>query len=173
MILPHSTQLWDLAGVDGRSVMQALFGPMIDRIAPFQSLDTTLDSHPCAILRLCEGNFRIAWSGDSQIAQRLQAAQIGQRVWCKPLRWLTAIGLPASAHPQLLALAKPKPPHRLEGLPLNCAVPARLDGTAVLIWRQARWGQPGFELHTAWRDRETIQAKLAIALTHDNSSIER
>lgn len=155
----NPAQLWDIAGVDGLQATKSLFGEQVDRIALFQSLEA--DS--CSILRLCEGNFRIAWYGDGQqFEAQVQPIQIGHQIWIKRLSWLSAIVLPESATSTLTELAVPKPPHRLDNLPLNCAVPARINGTFVLIWKHLFFGQPCFELQTALSDRETVSAKLSI-----------
>jgi glycine cleavage system aminomethyltransferase T len=57
-------------------------------------------------------------------------------------------------------IAVPKPPYRLRNLQLNCAVPARIDGTAVLVWRHPVLGQPTFELHVAVKDLDLISDRI-------------
>lgn len=144
-------QLWDIGGIDGLQVAQSLFGESVHRLAPFQSLETTLEGLPCSVLRLCEGNFRVAWNQHEQILkQKLQLAQLDQCVWVKQFPWLSSIALPdAIGMSYLLNLAIPTPPHRLTGLPLHCAAPARIDGISVLIWRHLIAQQPAIELHIA------------------------
>lgn len=148
--------LWDFAGVDGLQVAKAWFGEAIDRLSPFQSLDTRLNNQPCAVLRLCENNFRIAWTGSDSLPL---AVPTECQVWLKQFDWLGTIVLPDSTSPQLMAIATPKPPHRLP-LPLHCAAPARIDGLSVLIWRRAIAGKPVLEVQTAQQHLHLIQEKL-------------
>lgn len=62
---------WDIAGVDGLQVVKSLAKcDRISCIAPFQSIETTIAGNPCSILRLCEGNFRLAWLGDSSVLEQ-------------------------------------------------------------------------------------------------------
>jgi hypothetical protein len=162
IVIHHSAQLWDIAGVDGLQVMEKLFGKTVDRIALFQSIDVTLDETH-SILRLCEGNFRIAWYGNPELfEQHIQQAKIDDRVWVKRPNWMVTLLLNESARLDLTTLAIPKPPHRLHGLPLNCAVPARIEGISVLIWHHLVSEQPCFELQMARDDLEPIKAKLSL-----------
>lgn len=156
-------QLWDFAGIDGLQVARSLFGDKIARIAPFQSLEISLPNCSGAILRLCEGNFRLSLRGDAIFPiNAFEEMQSDRLVWVKQFPWLGALALPESLGLKLLPqIAVPKLPHRLVGLPLHCAVPARIDGIAVLIWRHPLDEQPAFEIHTAKKDLEVLQAKLA------------
>lgn len=169
----QDSQLWDFAGVDGLQFAKHLLGESVDRIAPFQSLETSLDSYSCSLLRLCENNFRLRFSGNdararesarekgAELEQKMRSLQVGLQVWVKPLIWMAGLALPeAIAASRLLQLVTPKPPHRLEGLQPNCAVPGRLDERAVLVWRHSISGQPVFELHAATKDIQIIQAQL-------------
>jgi hypothetical protein len=162
--LAHS-QLWDFAGIDGLQLAKRL-DTAADRLAPFQSLALTIDYQPCSLLRLCEGNFRLQIQGQGvanrmDIAAWLQAQQAGLRVWVKQCVWMSAIALPeAVGWHQRPGFAVPKPPHRLVGLLVDRAVPARINGISVLIWRHSVYGQPAFELHTATRDLERLHAVL-------------
>ena len=63
-------QPWDMAGADGLVAARALFGESVDRLAPFQSMETTLEGLPCAVLRLCDRNFRVTYPGpfDQRVA---------------------------------------------------------------------------------------------------------
>ncbi|GAB4376849.1 MAG: hypothetical protein Kow00121_24740 [Elainellaceae cyanobacterium] len=152
-------QRWDIAGIDGLAVAKTLFGESVNHIAPFQSLETHLNGMPCSVLRLCEGNFRV--SGHSaELAQINQLIPINQRVWVKQLDWLSAIVIPeAIGLSRLTELAIAKPPYRLSSLAVNCAVPARIQGIAVLVWRHSVQEQPAFELHLATADLNQIQAE--------------
>lgn len=157
-----SHSLWDLAGVDGLAVMQELFGAAIDRIAPFQSLETELDRIPCSILRLCEHNFRIGWSGAPEVLQAQLAAVTRDRgVWVKQFPWLSRLLLPETLPLDRLAqVATPKPPFRLSTLALHCAAPVRIEGIAVLVWRHPVQGQDCLELHVAQESLARIRALL-------------
>ena len=68
-----------------------------------------------------------------------------------------AIALPESAALDLLPpIAVAKPLHSLEELPLDRAIPAKINGFSVLVWRHQLLSQPVFELHTAVGDVEAI-----------------
>lgn len=160
LLLNH--QLWDIAGVDGLQVAKSLFGDQLSYIATFQSIETTLEGCPCSVLRLCEGNFRIAWQGNSTILeQAVQRAQGERRAWLKRFDWLDAIAISESLGlNRLPQIAVSKPPYRLQGMLVNRAAPARIEGVAILVWRHLVLGQPAFELHTAVKNLETIKVRL-------------
>jgi hypothetical protein len=143
---------WDIAGIDGLEMVKSRFGQAVDRIAPFQSLETVLDGESCSVLRLCEGNFRISCSGNLTIVD----SDRNYRAWIKQFDWLSAIAVPDSALSHLQKLARPKPPFRLNDLKLNCAIPARIDGIAVLIWRHSPCDLPIIEIHAAQKDLNGI-----------------
>lgn len=158
-------RVWDLAGIDGLQIVQQCFGPAVAQLAPFQSLETTLEGQDCSILRLCDRNFRLTYDGD--LTEHLKT--LGARTWLKPLDWMGAIALPNDYFPQLLAHASVRLPHRLQGLPLHCAVPAQVGEsacgmaplTAVLIWRHPIAGQPAIEIHTAVADLAKLQETIS------------
>ncbi len=157
--LPY--RYWDIAGVDGLAVAQSL-GP-VERLAPFQSLETEVAGQPCSVLRLCEGNFRIGWAGESSELETLLAVQ-NRRCWIKQFDWLGTLVLPASVELDWASLAIPKPPHRLVGLANHCAAPARIDGLALLFWRHPVLGQPVIELQMAQPHQDQIKQRLLAAL---------
>lgn len=154
-----SNLLWDIAGVDGLQVMQSLIGDRVDRIAPFQSLATELDRIPCSVLRLCEGNFRLRWSGDRDRLQSiLNAATAEKRVWVKQFPWLSTIQLPNDMNVARLAeMAIAKPPFSLASLALHCAAPARINSISVLVWRHAIDNIETIELHIATHHLQSIK----------------
>lgn len=161
VLLPNDYQLWDIAGVDGLQVAKSLFGDEVGCIATFQSIETTLSGCPCSVVRLCEGNFRIAWQGNSTILEEAVQRVQGRRAWFKRFDWLGAIALSESVGlTHLPQIAVAKPPHRLKGMLLNCAAPARIEGAAILVWRHFVLGQSAFELHTAVKDLETVKVRL-------------
>jgi hypothetical protein len=151
--------LWDIAGVDGLQVMKTLFGEQVDRIAPFQSLEAELDSTSCSVLRLCEGNFRLHWSGTpDRLESMLQSAATGQRVWVKQLPWLVSVTLPTDVNLAKLAqVAIAKPPFSLPSLALHCAAPARLETLSILVWRHTLQTSEILELHTAKQALNTLE----------------
>lgn len=154
--------LWDIAGVDGLQVMQSLFGDRVDRIAPFQSLEAELDRTPCSILRLCEGNFRVRWQGEAAILKsRLDTVITTKQVWVKQFSWLVSLVLPEAIDPALLAqVAIPKPPFRLQSLALHCALPARIEGIAVLVWWHPLQGKNVLELHASEQQLSQVKSLL-------------
>jgi hypothetical protein len=171
----QQSQLWDFAGVDALQVAKHLFGEIVDKIAPFQSLETNLNRQPCSLLRLCENNFRFRISGtDAELQQAirsLDAAQFNVRVWIKSLDWLTAVALPeAIALPLLCQRVTPKPPHRLLGLQQHRAIPGRMDGDSVLLWRHRMLGQSIVELQMAAKAKEAVQAKLICLIASNQDS---
>jgi hypothetical protein len=141
----NKPKLWDMAGVDGLHVAKLLFGDAVDRLSPFQSLETELQGEACSVLRLCDRNFRIAYPGPLD--------QFGvfrdRNVWIQDFAWLGAASLPIELLPNLTAQATVRPPHRLINLPNHQAVPAQIDGVALLIWRHPNQGQSALELQTA------------------------
>ncbi len=142
---------WDMAGRDGLSAARALFGEAVDQLAPFQSLETTLQGAPCSVLRLCDRNFRLGYSGPlAQIVESLEAS-----VWVKQLDWMRAIALPDELFPTLRDCATVRPPHRLD-LPANCAAPAQIEGVAVLLWRHTVGGRPTLEVHLPRSDADKV-----------------
>jgi hypothetical protein len=147
----------DFAGIDGLQFAQQLFGVQITRLAPFQSQETTLNGHSCSVLRLCEGNFRIGWTGEPILAPP------NQRVWVKSFSWLATLILPATLDLDWASFAIPKPPHRIVGLANHCAAPARIDGVAVLLWKH-QLEQPVIELHMAQAHQSLIKTRLETAL---------
>ena len=136
-------RLWDFAGVDGLSAARALFGEAAARLSVWQSLDTAHGS----LLRLCEGNFRVGLSGGDPgaLEAALHEAARGRRLWVRAAQ--AAAFLAEDSLERLLPAAIVKPPHRLAGLPPGRAVPARLDGRAVLLWRHTVGGTPTLEVH--------------------------
>jgi hypothetical protein len=149
-------QRWDIAGVDGLQIAKSWFGLEVQLIAPFQSLETAFEDNPCSVLRLCEGNFRISCPSTFKIVDAPQY----HRVWAKRFDWLGAIAISDAALSCLETLATPKPPHRLSHLKPNCALPARIDGIAVLIWRHSLGNQPVIEMHTAQKDLYQLKMRL-------------
>jgi hypothetical protein len=149
-------QRWDVAGVDGLATVKAWFGDAIDRLAPFQSFETTWQGQPCSVLRLCEGNFRLS----SPKAFTCPAIPARQRVWVKQFNWLAALALPEAALGPLAGIVVPKPPFRLQGLEPNCAIPARLQGAGILIWRHQVSESPMLEIHCARAELARIRAGL-------------
>ena len=159
---------WDMAGVDGLQVAKQLFGDPIDRIAPFQSLETQLNGYPCSVLRLCEGNFRIGWTGSTAEFQTILQPLLGYRIWVKQFDWLAALTLGSQIcdwdNFDWGRLAVAKPPHRLTGLANHCAAPARIQNQALLIWRHPVLGEPGVELQMAAGHQSQIKTYLESAL---------
>lgn len=136
---------WDMAGADGLVTARALFGEAIDHLAPFQSMETTLEGLPCAVLRLGDRNFRLSYPGP--LDQVVEALRL--QVWTKQLGWMGAIALSPENFPAITALTTVRAPHRLHGLPLHCALPAQISALPVLIWHHPIEGQSALELHLA------------------------
>ena len=140
--------LWDFAGFDGLVLARSLFGECVSDLSVFQSLETEWNGSVCAVLRLGETNFRVAFSVDRN-ADTLQRAAVGRRVWVKPGGLVSLALDDGPAWKRLVETGTAKPPHRLAGLPLNRAVPISLDGTAALVWRHSVHGVPKSELQIA------------------------
>jgi hypothetical protein len=157
-LLTVHSQPWDFAGIDGLQVAKNLFGDAVGRLAPFQSAEIPFAQGRCSVLRLCEGNFRVGWQGNPKIfQQQITQARSGQRVWVKQLPWLGVLFLAEAAGSLCLPqVAIPKPPYRLQTMPLNCAIPARIAGMSVLIWHHPVNAQPGFELQMAVQHLQPI-----------------
>ncbi|MGB3200449.1 MAG: hypothetical protein WBA99_06085 [Nodosilinea sp.] len=147
---------WDMAGLDGLVAARSLFGEAVDYLAPYQSMETTLEGVLCAVLRLGDRNFRVTYPGPfNQLVADLQL-----QLWVKQLAWMSALALlnPSSTAslPAPLAQATVRAPHRLQGLPLHCAVPAQVVPLPVLIWHHPIAGQPALELHVAQAQTEKL-----------------
>lgn len=153
------SQLWDFAGIDGLQLARGLVGSAVERIAPFQSIETTINAETCSLLRLCEGNFRLRiYRNSPEFASYIRSLQSGLRVWAKQCQWMAAIALPESVGWNRIAeIAVAKPPHCLKQLSINSAAPARIDGTSVLIWRHSILGQSALELQIAATALETLR----------------
>jgi hypothetical protein len=147
---------WDITGIDGLQLTKLWFGSGVDRIAPFQSLETTWGDKSCSVLRLCEGNFRISCA---ESPAQINIPQ-NYRGWVKQFDWLGAIAIPDVALSCLEEIAIPKPPYRLSHLKLNCALPARIDGIAVLIWRHLLHHQSVIEIHTTQQDLYVVKTRI-------------
>ncbi len=139
------SQPWDVAGADGLVAARALFGEAVDHLAPFQSMETALEGVPCAVLRLCDRNFRITYPGPLDRA----IAPFNLQLWVTRLDWMTALALPSHRLAALTAQATVRAPHRLYPLPLHRAVPAQVAQISVVIWHHPIAGQPALELHLA------------------------
>ncbi|MEM7773451.1 MAG: hypothetical protein AAF327_23460, partial [Cyanobacteria bacterium P01_A01_bin.37] len=157
--------LWDFAGVDGLQVAIALFSPDITYIAPFQSLTTEFNQQPCAVLRLCEGNFRVALPAGGNAIERA-IADLGLKVWVKPCdRIATLFLFTDKGLERLSQLAMTKPIYTLSPFPLNRAVPARINGIAILAWHILWQGQPKLVIQTAVQDCDTVHAAFLQSVT--------
>lgn len=155
---PPNYHLWDFAGVDGLQVAIALFTPLINHIAPFQSLTAEFSQQPCAVLRLCENNFRVALPAEMRFDQ--VAANLGLNVWVKPCQTAN-LCLPAvSGIKRLAQIATTKPLYSIAPFPLNAAMPARINDIAILAWHHLWQGQPKLVIQTAIADIDAIQAVL-------------
>ena len=157
-INPPNYHLWDFAGVDGLQVAITLFSPAMNHIAPYQSLPVDFNQQSCAVLRLCERNFRVALPTDMHFDQVV--ANLGFNAWVKPCH--TAIlCLPAILGiERLTQIATTKPLYSLNPFPINAAMPARINNIAILAWHHLWRGQPQLALQTAVTDYEAIQLAL-------------
>ncbi len=160
-INPPNYFLWDFAGVDGLQTAIALFIPNISRIAPFQSLTAEFNQQPCSVLRLCENNFRVALSEETPFDQAITA--LGLNVWVKPCPAATLV-LPADSELKRLAeIATTKPIYTLEPFPCDRAVPARINGIAILAWHHLWQGQPSLTIQTATASVDAIQTAFSLS----------
>lgn len=139
--------LWDFAGVDGLQAAIALFTPAISRIAPFQSLTARLNHQPCSVLRLCENNFRVALSTTLDFDRAI--ADLALKVWSKPCSATTLVVPTDLGLARLPQIATTKPLHTLKTFPCDRAVPARINGAAILAWHHSWLGQPRLTIQTA------------------------
>lgn len=136
--------------MDGFAFAQAVFGASVSKLAPFQSLETTLGDRPCSLLRLCENNFRLAIAPEVAVEVETHALHTGRRMWLKPSTFMAAIALhPPTGIPYLSKIAVTKPIYSLTELAPNCAVPARIEDVAVLIWQHSPLNVPVVDLHVA------------------------
>jgi hypothetical protein len=154
---PTEHYLWDFAGTDGLQVARHLFGAQVSQLSPFQSLTTTFEGQPCAVLRLCEGNFRVALAQNLALDEIVTPLQ--QRVWVARSPYLTTLTLPVEPALEWLAqTATTKPMFTLSPFPCDRAVPARLEGIAILIWHYQWLGQPRLDLQMATTELPKVKA---------------
>lgn len=153
---PPDYHLWDFAGVDGLQAAIALFSPAIARIAPFQSRTVEFKQHNGSVLRLCENNFRVALSAPVPFDQAV--TERGLQVWVKPYGAATLV-LPVELGLQRLRqMATTKPIYTLDPFPCDRAVPARINGIAILAWYHLWQGQPRLAIQTATANVDAVQA---------------
>jgi hypothetical protein len=148
--------LWDMAGVDGLAVAKHLFGEEVGYLAPFQSVETTLQGKDCSVLRLCDRNFRISYPDPLHPL----IAPLHSNVWCKQFDWLTSLSLSINFLPKIISQATVRPPHRLENSPNHQAIPAQISDIPLLIWQHSRQEQPVIELHLARKRIKDVTSKL-------------
>ncbi|MGJ3248992.1 MAG: hypothetical protein ACFE0I_23335 [Elainellaceae cyanobacterium] len=159
---PISRQLWDWAGVDGLQFARTVFGDSVGKIAPFQSIETTYQTHPCSVLRLCERNFRVAIAPEVSFQDNTQAIHSNLRMWLKPSEPIGAIALAEEVGMDILPkIATTKPIYRLDSLQSNCAAPARINDIAVLVWRHRVAETPILELQVALSNLDAVQTLLS------------
>lgn len=155
--------LWDFAGVDGLQVARHLFGTKVSQLSPFQSLTTTFEGQPCAVLRLCESNFRVVLA--QELALDKIISPLHQRVWVARSPYLSKLMLPVEPGLTWLSqVATTKPTFTLKPFPHDRAVPARLDGIAILIWHYQWLGQPRLDLQMATTKLSEMQALIERSL---------
>ncbi|MEM1370259.1 MAG: hypothetical protein AAGG02_20115 [Cyanobacteria bacterium P01_H01_bin.15] len=156
---PPNYFLWDFAGVDGLQAAIALFSPAVSHLAPWQSLTAEWQHRSCSVLRLCENNFRVALPKAMPFEQAIQA--LGLKVWVKPYPAATLV-LPVEVGlPRLQAIATTKPIYTLNPFPGDRAVPARINGAAILAWHHPWQGQSKLVIQTAHTNVQAMQLALA------------
>lgn len=147
--------LWDFAGVDGLQAAIALFTPAISHIAPFQSFTTDFNHQPCSVLRLCENNFRVALS--AQLAFDQSVAALNLKVWSKPCSASSLVIPTDLGLTHLAKIATTEPLYTLNPFPCDRAVPARINGIAILAWHYLWVGQLRLEIQTASHHVDAIR----------------
>lgn len=156
--VPMASVLWDWAGFDGLRVAHELIGDSVHRLARFQSCKTTVDGLEWSVLRLCDQNFRVRVPIEAEFEQAIAPLRSRFKIWAKPCTQMGVVNLPDALGVAVLPqLAVTKPIYRLETLAPNCAIPARLNGKALLVWRHTLNDIPIWELHTATADLDAIQ----------------
>ncbi len=149
-------KLWDMAGVDGLEAAQSLFGEDVTCLSRFQSVETVLAGEDCSVLRLCDRNFRIRYSGPlDQLIAPLQRC-----IWIKQHDWLGALTFPLGQLPTFIENATVRAPYRLTNLPNNQALPARFKDIPLLVWRHSVQENPTVELHAARSDLARLSQQL-------------
>ena len=151
--------LWDFAGVDGLQAAISLFTPAISRIAPFQSLTTDFNNRPCAVLRLCENNFRVALSEKQGFESVI--AGLNLKVWSRPCPAATFVIPIDFGLACLPKIAITKPIYTLTPFPCNRAVPARINGTAILAWHYLWHEEARLSIQTASANLDIIRQRFS------------
>ena len=154
MSVPGPLLSWDFAGCDGLALARELFGSAVSELSVYRSLDTDWKGTPCALLRLCENNFRvglyenIAARDVKAFEDALWANAATCRVWVKPTILATLL-LNEDTLKSLLPITTVKSPHRLIRLGQNRAIPCRIAGLASLLWCHRVGGVLAVEVQTA------------------------
>jgi hypothetical protein len=159
-------KLWEVKGRDSLQLVKRLVSDVVAKVGPFQSIDFIFTGYQYSVLRLGDGNFRLGLYGELgtygglNFEEAIAQAKIGLQVEAKSPE-ISAIALTLAPALDLLPkIAVVQPPQRLEALPSNYAVAARIDENSVLIWRHQLLSQSVFELHTTVGDIEAIKVKL-------------
>jgi hypothetical protein len=147
-------QLWQVKGIDSLQLVKRLVSNVVTKIALFQSIDFIFTGYQHSVLRLGDGDFCLGLYGELgtygglNFEEAIAQAKIGLQVEAKSTE-ISVFALSQAAALDLLPqIATVQPPHRLEELSPNCAMPAIIDENPVLIWRHQLLSQSVFELHT-------------------------
>ena len=177
-------QLWDITSIDGLQLVKVLVGEVGTQITLFESIDFIFTGYQYSVLRLGEEHFRLGLYGELgtygglNFQETLTQAMTGLQVSVRKCNEISAGNITTSARSMRLtaycAIALPQssglnilsktaivePPYRLEEMPLNRAVAAKIEDIPVLIWRHQLLSQRVFELHSPVGDVEAIKVKL-------------
>ena len=155
---------WDFAGVDGLQAAIALFSPAISHISPFQSLTANVSHQPCSVLRLCENNFRVALPKElaEEMAFDNAIANLNLKVWVKRCPAATFIVPTELALSYLPQIATTKPIYSLTPFPCDRAVPACINGVAILAWHYLWDEQPRVSIQTASANVDEIRRAFSL-----------
>jgi len=140
--------LVDVVGVDGLEFTVKRFGPEVARLSVYQSETVDYCGQTLAILRMCETNFRIAWTIREDPEKALNSLNIGQfEIGIKAsLNQISRLILEDCKLGIVTASSSTKPPHRVSDLSVGRAVPVRIAGYSALLWRYAVNDVPRIEI---------------------------
>ena len=83
-------------------------------------------------------------------------AALNLKVWSKPYSAATLVVPTNFGLERLPKIGKTKPVYTLEPFPCDRAVPARIDGVAILAWHHLWGGQPTQHIQTSATNAEIV-----------------
>lgn len=156
-------QTWMVTGKDSRQLVGLLVSDIVEKVAPFQSIDFIFTGYQYSVLCLGEQHFRLGLYGElgrygglnfeqtiKQATIELQVKASCTQISVLALTYVKALDL----LPKIFVMSP------LPDLPPKSACWMTIADNPVLIWRHQLLSHPVFELHTTLGNAEAIKVKL-------------